>query len=210
MSHNKIKVAGQEPNSSGEVTVALDNLSDVSTSGVSTDEVLKYSGGSWGVGAVPAGSPQYILVGQGESSAYSNSGASGTAQGDALEIYDTSPKNTITGASFTSSSNWISAITLPAGQYFVQCQTRVVFSASGYLLFQLAKTSDSTVISNSALIGDNSTGYADGVTSTLQSYMNLASSETIEIYLGQSSNVDSVANQGTVPSEHTFLFIMKV
>ena len=31
MSHNKIKIAGQEPNSSGVITVTLDNLSDVSS-----------------------------------------------------------------------------------------------------------------------------------------------------------------------------------
>jgi hypothetical protein len=210
MSHNKIKVAGQEPNASGDITVAIDNLSDVSTSGVSSGEVIKYNGSSWDTGSPPAGSPQYILVGQGESSAYSNSTATALAQGDSLQIYDTSPKNTITGASLTSTSNWIREITLPAGQYFVQCQTNVVFSASGYLLFNLAKTSDDNEISNSALIGDNSTSYASGVASTLQSFMDLSSSETFKIRFGQSSNVASVANQGTTPSQHSFLFIMKV
>ena len=210
MSHNKIKVAGQEPNASGEISVAIDNLSDVSTSGVSSGEVIKYNGSSWDTGAAPAGSPQYILIGQGESEAYSDSTATGLGVGDSLQIYDTSPIENIAGASLTKTSDWIREITLPAGQYFVQCQTRVVFSASGYLLFNLAKTSNNDEISNSALIGDNSASYASGVASTLQSYMNLSSSETFKIRFGQSSNVDSVANQGTVPSEHSFLFIMKV
>ena len=127
-----------------------------------------------------------------------------------MQIYDTNPNNTISGASFTSTNYWIIEITLPAGQYFVQCQTRVVFSASGYLLFNLAKTSNNDEVSNSALIGDNSTSYASGVASSLQSYMNLASTTTIKIRFAAVSNTDSVANQGTVPSEHSFLFIMKV
>ncbi len=210
MSHNKIKVADQNPDASGNITIELGNLSDVSTSGVSNNEVLKYNGSSWDTGVAPAGSPQYILIGQGESSDYSNSTATSLAQGHSLQIYDTNPKNTISGASFTSSNNWISEITLPSGQYFVQCQTRVVFSASGYLLFNLAKTSNNDEISNSALIGDNSTSYASGVASTLQSYMNLSSSETFKIRFAAVSNTDSVANQGTIPSEHSFLFIMKV
>ena len=174
MSHNKIKVAGQDPSSSGDITLEINNLNDVDTSGVSSGEVLKYNGSSWDTGTAPAGSPQYILIGQGESSNYSNSTATGLSQGDSLQIYDTNPLNTIAGASFTSTSNWIREITLPAGQYFVQCQTRVVFSASGYLLFNLAKTSNNDEISNSALIGDNSVSYASGVASTLQSYMNLS------------------------------------
>ena len=210
MSHNKIKVAGQEPSAAGEITIALNNLSDCDTSGASTDEVLKDNGSAWDVGAAPAGSPQYILIGQGESSAYSNSTATSLAQSHSLQIYDTNPKNTIASASFTSSNNWISEVTLPAGQYFGQWQTRVGFSASGYLLFNLANTSNNDEVSNSALIGDNSTSYASGVASTLQSYMNLASTTTIKIRFAAVSNTDSVANQGTVPSEHSFLFIMKV
>ena len=210
MSHNKITVAGQSPDASSEISIALNNLSDVSTSGVSSGEVIKYNGSSWNTGAPPAGSPQYILIGQGESEAYSSSTATSLAQGNSLQIYDTSPIENIAGASLTKTSDWIREITLPAGQYFVQCQTNVIFSASGYLLFNLAKTSNNAIISNSALIGDNSTSYASGVASTLQSHMSLSSSETFKIRFSQSSNVDSVANQGTTPSEHSFLFIMKV
>ena len=210
MSHNKIKVAGQEPDSSGEISVDIDNLSDVSTSGVSTGEVIKYNGSSWDTGAPPAGSPQYILIGQGESSAYSNSTATDLNTGDSLQIYDTAPKNTISGSSLTSTNDWIREITLPAGQYFVQCQTRVVFTASGYLAFNLAKTSNNDEVSNSAIIGDNADSYANGGSSTLQSYMSFASQETIKIRFLTASFTDSVANQGTVPSEHSFLFIMKV
>jgi hypothetical protein len=47
MSHNKIKVGGQSPNTSGEISVALNNLSDLSVSSPSDNQVLQYSSGSW-------------------------------------------------------------------------------------------------------------------------------------------------------------------
>jgi len=47
MSHNKFSVASQSPDSSGDVSVALANLSDVSISGPSEDQVLKYNGSSF-------------------------------------------------------------------------------------------------------------------------------------------------------------------
>ena len=47
MSHNKLKVAGQSPNTSGEISVALDELSDSSISSPSDNQVLKYVTDSW-------------------------------------------------------------------------------------------------------------------------------------------------------------------
>tara|TARA_Y100001937_G_C7022216_1_gene286007 strand:+ start:145 stop:777 length:633 start_codon:yes stop_codon:yes gene_type:complete len=47
MSHNKIKVGGQSPNTSGEINVPLNNLSDVSVESPSESQVLQYSSGSW-------------------------------------------------------------------------------------------------------------------------------------------------------------------
>tara|TARA_Y100000592_G_C5437398_1_gene301497 strand:- start:49 stop:690 length:642 start_codon:yes stop_codon:yes gene_type:complete len=213
MSHNKITVAGQSPNSSGNISIDslnISDLGDVTISSASSDQVIKYDGSGWVNAAAPSGSANYILVGQGETSAYSNSGASNLNANSFLEIYDTNPKNTISGASLTTSSNWTSAITLPAGQYFVQCQTKVAFSASGYLMYALAKTSDNSNISAAALIGDNATSYASGVTSTIQSYINLTSSTTFGIELSAVSNLENKAGQGNDISEHTFLLIVKL
>jgi len=47
MSHNKLTVAGQSPNASSEISVALSNLSDVSISSPSSNQVLQYSGSSF-------------------------------------------------------------------------------------------------------------------------------------------------------------------
>jgi hypothetical protein len=51
MSHNKIKVGGQSPNTSGEISVALNNLSDVSVASPSNNQVLKYNGDTWVAGS---------------------------------------------------------------------------------------------------------------------------------------------------------------
>jgi hypothetical protein len=215
MSHNKITVQGQNPDSSGNVSLSsldIGDLNNVTVTTPSSDEVIKYDGAGWVNSAAPAGSAEYILIGQGESSAYSNSGASNVNANSFLEIYDTNPQNTITGASFVSSTatDWYTGITLPAGQYFVQCQTRVSFSASGYLVFVLANTSSYVNESASALIGDNATGYASGVASTIQSHINLSSSTTLGIELSYVSNLNTVANQGTDISEHTYVLIVKI
>ena len=209
MSHNKIKVGGQEPDASGDITLSLDNLNDVDTSGVSNDEILQYAGGSWGTTTAPASVSNYILIGQGEPDSYSNSGASNLNSGSFIRLYDTSPINTIAGASFTSSSDWISLITLPAGNYFIQSQVRVVFSASGHLLFNLSQ-SDGTRISNSALVGDNASTYIEGASSSLQSFVSLSSSTDLMLKVANPSNVDSVANQGTIIGEYSFLLIVKI
>lgn len=54
MSHNKIKVAGQSPDASSEISIALNNLSDVSTSGASDGDMLGYNGSSF----APTGSTE--------------------------------------------------------------------------------------------------------------------------------------------------------
>ena len=47
MSHNKITVGGQNPSSAGDVTIGLNNLSDVTISSASSDQVLQYDGSSF-------------------------------------------------------------------------------------------------------------------------------------------------------------------
>ncbi len=47
MSHNKIKVAGQEPNSAGDINFAFEDLSDISVSSLSEDQIFQYNGSSF-------------------------------------------------------------------------------------------------------------------------------------------------------------------
>ena len=47
MSHNKIKVAGQEPDASGEISLDLNDLSNVTVSSPLLDQVLEYNGSNF-------------------------------------------------------------------------------------------------------------------------------------------------------------------
>lgn len=64
MSHNQIKVVGQKPNANGQITVALENISDVNyTAGSQIDNyVLTYdhTTTTWGAEEVPSLTPDVI------------------------------------------------------------------------------------------------------------------------------------------------------
>lgn len=212
MSHNKIKVAGQEPNSNGEISLTsltIGDLSNVTINSPSAEQVIKYDGSNYVNGSAPSGSIEYILIGQGESSAYSNSGASSLSANQTLRVYDTSPLNTISGASLTITNDWITNIILPAGYYSVMAVANVVFSASGYLAFGFMESS--TIASHVGVIGDYASTYANGSVTCVNGYMSLsASSNNLNFEIRAVSNVDSVANQGTTISEFTSILITKL
>ncbi len=214
MSHNKIKVAGQSPNTNGEISVALTNVSDVNISSLANDEVLQYDSTSseWKNESVSTASGlSYIRIGQGESNAYSNSTTDTTIDGShRLRLYDTSPINTISGASLTNESgtDWTKQITLPSGKYSVFLTYRVVFSSSGRLGFAINNTSG-TNLTSMAFIGED-LGAFGGTASVLFSVLELSSSTDIEIRVEERSNIDSIANQGNIPSEFSSIYIEKL
>ncbi len=223
MSHNKIKVAGQEPNSSGVITVGLDNLSSVNLGTPSSDQVLKYDGSEWVSGSAPSGTEAYILLGQGESANYSTSGATDiTTNNTAIHLYDTAPLNTISGATLnevTGVNDWYDDITLPAGNYQVTSQVRVEFSSSGYFSFAVLSSGNSQ-LTGKAVIGANASTVAEGVTTTVNSVMSLSSQTTVKLAIfNGTSGVDvglpadpnyPVGQQGNTISEFSYLFIKKV
>ena len=77
MSHNKITVASQSPDANGNVSIDVANMSDVNISTPSDNQVLQYSTASseWQNQTLTLGTG-LLVIGQGESNAYSNSGAS--------------------------------------------------------------------------------------------------------------------------------------
>jgi hypothetical protein len=213
MSHNKITVQGQNPDSSGNVSLSslsIGDLNNVTITTPSADQVIKYDGAGYVNGAAPAGDMEYILIGQGESAAYSTSAASSLAVGQSIEFYDTNPINTITGATLSNSTgDWYNAVTLPVGKYWILTQTRVEFSASGYIVVQWKY---STSFKTSALvIGDNANSYAGGASTTISSFTDITSTgQPIDFEIIAASNVDSVANQGNTIAEFTSCLIIKV
>tara|TARA_Y100001973_G_C5195292_1_gene333832 strand:- start:1917 stop:2567 length:651 start_codon:yes stop_codon:yes gene_type:complete len=214
MSHNKIKVAGQNPDSSGNISLSsltLGDLSNVTINSPSNDQIIKYdaSSSSYVNGVAPAGTVEYILLGQGESSAYSNSNASGMGLNDTLEIYDTSPLNTITGASLsTSATDWYDELTLPAGKYHIMAVANVEFSASGYIALGLMDST--TPKSAQMVIGDNASSFAGGSVTSISSYFELSGNTVLNFEIRAVSNVDTVANQGNTVSEFTSILITKL
>lgn len=213
MSHNKITVQNQSPDSTGNISLSslnIDDLNNVTITTPSSDQVIKYDGSGYVNGDAPAGSAQYILIGQGESNAYSNSGAANLSTGTEIRIYDTSPRNTITGATITEylTSDWYSSITLPAGNYFIIAQFNVEFTASGYIGAQLINTS-SLNRSMKAIVGENAHTAIDGGSTTITGLFRLSGNETLELQITNTSNIDSIANQGNTIAENTFLYIQK-
>ena len=125
-------------------------------------------------------------------------------------LYDSSPVNTF-GATITKylATDWVTSITLPAGNYFAQLTYRVEFSSSGYFNFGLTDTTGNTEYTSRAYIGEDRTTI-DNAASTSLGYFELSSDTTVIIHNNASSGVDTVANQGNTPSEFSTLMIRKV
>ena len=209
MSHNKITVASQSPDANGNVSIDVSNMSDVNISTPSDNQVLQYSTASseWQNQTLSLGSG-LLVIGQGESNAYSNSGAS-SMTGD-VYLYDSSPVNTF-GATITKylATDWVTSITLPAGNYFAQLTYRVEFSSSGYFNFGLTDTTGTTEYTTKAYIGEDRTTI-DNAASTAIGYFELTTDTTIVLYNDAASGVGTVASQGNTPSEFSTLLIRKV
>jgi len=218
MSHNNTKVGGQSPNIQGNVTVGLNDLSDVSAAAPTTGQLIQYSSGtaSWSAVDAPSSTVQHIWIG-GKAKAYSNSPATSFNAGQTVYIWDDAPINTITGASISVTSgsatadenDWVQSITLPAGNYVFRVQTMFEFSASGYGVYQMF-TSAGTAVTAYGVVGD-SRGVAYGPSnSTARGFVQITSSTTYNLEMVTSSNIDSIANQGNTPSEFGLIFIEKV
>lgn len=82
MSHNKIKVGGQSPSTSSEISVSLNDLSDVSVSSVTNGTLLKYSSG-WTFSNPGFITTDYALL------------SSNKTTGSVSDNYNTSTRNSI-------------------------------------------------------------------------------------------------------------------
>lgn len=83
MSHNKIKVGGQSPNTSGEIAVGIDNLSDVNVSSATNGTLLKYDGSEWSFGVPGFETTDYGLI------------ASNQSTGSVSTLYTNTTRNSI-------------------------------------------------------------------------------------------------------------------
>jgi|13_taG_2_1085334.scaffolds.fasta_scaffold02876_6 hypothetical protein len=220
MSHNKFKINNKEPDSNGNYNINISDMADVNITNPVTNDVLKYDGTEWLNQALTGSTAEYVLVGQGETSSYTNSSvgsntsAISPTNAQYIRLYDTSPLNTINNSSINSDSgggsDWYESITLPTGLYMVLVNVKVSFTASGYFGFNVCDTSNNTILSQSALIGSTANSHAPSSATNINSYLNLSSQTTIGIKCHVSSNVDSPANQGNDISEYSSILIFKI
>ncbi len=150
MSHNKLTVAGQSPNASSEISVALNNLSDVSISSPSSDQVLQYTGAGFTNSALsgPLQIDGVFTVFQKTSAVYSSSGnydvndylfLSRDTQGSRNNAYVDS---SVVSSNPATSSNTVksndkffeSVDILEAGTYLCICSVPLRSTDGGYLV----------------------------------------------------------------------------
>lgn len=211
MSHNKLKVGTSEPDRTSSMTVNVADLNDVSGT-PTTSQYLKYNGSSWEAVTVSATAGiEFMFIGRGESDAYSNSphGSGAFTSSSDLYVYDTSPTNAITGATITSTNDWIESVTLPAGTYIVSGQTLLEFSSSGYAMFAFFDTSNNR-LSQSGVVGTSRSTY-NGAGDLAYSVIVLAAQTSIKLRLeATSGTIDTGANQGNTPANHGIIIIEKL
>lgn len=143
MSHNKTTVGGQSPDSAGEISIALNDLSDVSGS-PSTGDALVYGGANWAPTA-PTGDAATTLPysGYNEYDAYVG-GAKYFSTSDYAMFSHYRWRNNMIGGPYTASfwvdatdppsantnTKWVMAYDLPSGLWLIDCTPNFTFSSS--------------------------------------------------------------------------------
>ena len=180
----------------------LNDLTDVSAASPSLGNILTWGGASWGPTSASTLS-EIIFIGDGTSINYSGSGATDPAVGVDAYLYDSSPVNTITGASITSSSNWVSSVTLPAGTYMIEAVIALSFASTSSATFNFYDGSASFGLDS--LFG--STDFEVGVVN--RSTQTFAGATTLTLRIASGSNLNTTAAQGNRQAERSFLSILK-
>lgn len=221
MSHNNIKInSSSKPDASGNISMSASDLSNVDLENASDGQIVKYnqSTNSWEAANQTSGSIQHIWIG-GKQNDYSNSPSTSLSSNSIVYIWDDNPVNTITGAvinvtSGNANSNendWVQNIELPIGKYIFRCQTQFDFSSSGYATYRIATYVNTTNVTSYGVVGDLRTSTFGPSNSTGIGMYNVTSNNTqFRFYMGASSGLNSVANQGNKPSEFGLIYIEKV
>jgi len=206
MSHNKLTVNGEEPNQNGEINVPF-----VSVTGTpATNDYLKYNGTNWTPVADTAINTGigHIFIGRGESALYTSSpqGTTAISATSTIYLYDTSPVNTISGATINKTGDWITSVELPPGDYYINVKSLFEFSASGVASYHLVIGSE---FSQTGAIGE-SRGNLHGAGDIAGGIAQLTSTTTITFKFTSATNVDTPANQGNTPAEYGLMYIEKL
>ena len=208
MSHNKITVQNQNPDSDGNISLDLNNLNDVNTGTPSNNDYLKYVSASseWQSSATAATTPaiEHIWIGEGASQTYPEAWINGN---DVYFYSSSSPTNTITGATVTSSdsySNWYDEFNLPSGSYFIYTRIQADFSSSsGYVTYKVHDGIATVAPDGYAVASGNSSEFPQLV----QTIIELSSSATVTIRLTATSGTTTASTEQGL---YGFILIQKV
>ena len=211
MSHNKVKIGTATPDSSGALSVALNDLSDVSVS-PSNNDYLVYSSGAWSATTpTTTTSAEHMWLGEGASQTYPE----GWVGGKHVYFYAASPVNQITSASLASSdsySNWYDEISIPSGTYLAQARVEGDFTSSaGVFRYRFTTEISGTTTTHAASGVSADLGNTNQNPAHAQALINIASAATlrVEIVSAGSSNLATTGmttNQGL----YGYLWLMKV
>ena len=207
MSHNSIKVNAQSPDATGAISQALNDLSDATISSASSGQALVYNGSAW-INDTNPNTLGSVFLGEGASQAYSGSGASGVASGDVVSFYASSSAlhNGLSATITTSAANWVSAVTLGAGEYKVTANVALSFSASGSVTYQIHQ--GGTAQGGTGFCAqDNLDCHNPAV-----AYVTITSgTSAIDVRLTSTgANINSVTNQGNRQAELGYMIIERV
>ena len=204
MSHNKFKIGAVSGNRTSEIPLDLSDLGDVSSTAPNSGEFLEWGGTEW-AGATPSGvgSSGVIFIGEGASQDYNNSSATDPILGTNVEFYDSSPINTISGASITPSSNWISSVTLPAGTYLFEASIALTFSTTSNGVFRFYDGSSYFGIEAQYGSTDFQTAIVCRTTETF------TSTTTVSVRTTTGANLNTKSAQGTRQAQRAMLSIIQ-
>lgn len=212
MSHLTNKIFGSSPDVNGEFpNKSITDLPDVPTT--PTDgQFLTYNSTtqSWDATTIDlssGGATNTIILGQGETDDYANSGKTFSA-GQLIAFYDTNPINNISGAilNYVAGTNWIESVTLPAGKYDIVAQSGCIFSALGHVTFTCRQSTARR--SNRAVIGEGASLLYAGSSTIALGYIVITSATVVSVAI--EAAVNTSASQGTWPSQRSTLSIRKV
>ena len=213
MSHNANKVNAQEPNRAGEVSQALGDLTDVSSSSPTDGYYLQYdsTASEWQPKAGSAGTTtaaEHIWLGEGASQNYPESWSADNAY-----FYSSSVVNTITGASVNSSdsySNWYDEFTLPSGTYWAYARVDGDFASSnGQLqyLFESTPTAGGSSVPYAASGWSASNSNTGKNPDVAQALIELSAESVLSVKIQNTLSLGTVStNQGL----YGFIMIVKI
>lgn len=205
MSHNKITVAGQTPNSNGEITVNVEHLNDVNVTSPQANQVLQYNNGQWTNSNTSSLSGGTVLfIGDGSSVNYPTGGSTFANNVD-IQFYNL----VYNGVGATNvGSGWNTTITLPAGSYLCNAVVGITFSSSnGFASYRWYNHSAGGFVGTQGNVKQDT----DTIGSSCSAYVTSSNSIILSVRLNVNpTSAQTLSAQSTRHAEYGYIEIRKL